>query len=179
MVMGIPGPQNARGKILTNLFPSPGRYKELTILGISDYHGQLIPLSETADTVGPSFAIGGAAYLKPWFHANAAEAPNGPNPGPALPLPVGGEAVTVSPADRSSTTMAGAVSDQRVSRYSPGMITRMKPMTMPIDARRPARISVVEVHAAASQKTGDPMKVIRGKYKESWQGSFFAPFLDP
>ncbi|MGH2650354.1 MAG: bifunctional metallophosphatase/5'-nucleotidase, partial [Actinomycetota bacterium] len=45
------------------------------ILDISDYHGQLIPLSEAADTVGPSFGIGGAAFLKPWFDAYRAENP--------------------------------------------------------------------------------------------------------
>jgi 2',3'-cyclic-nucleotide 2'-phosphodiesterase (5'-nucleotidase family)/predicted AlkP superfamily phosphohydrolase/phosphomutase len=72
-LMGIPGPQNARGKILYQLVQSPGRYKEITVLDISDYHGQLIPLSETADNlttagaVNPPFAIGGAAFLKPWF----------------------------------------------------------------------------------------------------------------
>src|SRR5919204_4778141 len=77
LLMGIPGPQNARGKILYQLFTSPGRLKEVTILDISDYHGQLIPLSETADTVGPSFAIGGSAVLKPWFHWYRGEAPNG------------------------------------------------------------------------------------------------------
>lgn len=76
-LMGIPGPQNARGKILYNLFPNPGQMKEITILDISDYHGQLIPLSEASDTVGPTFAIGGAAFLKPWFDAYRAEAPNG------------------------------------------------------------------------------------------------------
>src|SRR5262249_9739734 len=76
-LMNIPGPQNARGKILTNLVPTPGKYKELTILDISDYHGQLIPLSEAADTVGPAFSIGGAAFLKPWFDLYRAEAPNG------------------------------------------------------------------------------------------------------
>lgn len=72
-LMNIPGPQSARGKILYQLFPSPGRYKEATILQISDWHGQLIPLSEAADNVtgtgavNPTFTIGGAAFLKPWF----------------------------------------------------------------------------------------------------------------
>ena len=74
---GYAGPQNARGKILYQLFPNPGQLKEVTILDISDYHGQLIPLSEAADTVGPSFGIGGAAFLKPWFDVYRAEAPNG------------------------------------------------------------------------------------------------------
>ncbi len=76
-LMGFPGPMNANGKILYNLFPNPGQLKEITILDISDYHGQLPPLSEAADTVGPTFAIGGAAFLKPWFDIYRAEAPGG------------------------------------------------------------------------------------------------------
>src|SRR5258706_3998551 len=64
-LLGIPGPQNARGRILTNLVPKPGQYKEVTILDISDYHGQLIPLSEAADTVCPSFGISGHALPSP------------------------------------------------------------------------------------------------------------------
>ena len=50
-LMGFPGPQNAFGKILYGLFTTPGQLKEATILQISDYHGQLVPLSEAADTV--------------------------------------------------------------------------------------------------------------------------------
>jgi 2',3'-cyclic-nucleotide 2'-phosphodiesterase (5'-nucleotidase family) len=82
-LMGIPGPQNASGKILTRLTQSPGKYKEVTILDISDYHGQLIPLSEAADNVAgagaanPTFGIGGSAFLKPWFDRYRAEARNG------------------------------------------------------------------------------------------------------
>jgi len=76
-LMGIPGPQNARGRILYNLTPTPGQYKEITILDISDYHGQLVPLTEAADTLGPTFTIGGSAFLKPWFDLYRSEAPNG------------------------------------------------------------------------------------------------------
>ncbi len=82
-LMGIPGTQNARGRILTELFPQPGRWKTATILDISDYHGQLVPLAETADNVGgsgasnPSFAIGGSAFLDTWFDLYRSEAPNG------------------------------------------------------------------------------------------------------
>jgi 2',3'-cyclic-nucleotide 2'-phosphodiesterase (5'-nucleotidase family) len=82
-LLDIPGPQNARGKILYNLFEGPGRFKEATILDISDYHGQLVPLAEAADNVtgtgasNPSFGIGGAAFLKPWFDAYRAEAKGG------------------------------------------------------------------------------------------------------
>ncbi|HKY55920.1 MAG TPA: 5'-nucleotidase C-terminal domain-containing protein, partial [Anaerolineales bacterium] len=82
-LMGIPGPQNARGRILYNLVPNSSRYKEITILDISDYHGQLVPLTEAADNVSgtgaanPVFPIGGSAFLKPWFDLYRAEAPNG------------------------------------------------------------------------------------------------------
>jgi hypothetical protein len=76
-LLNFPGPLNARGKILYNLLPSPGQYKEATILYITDFHGQLTPLSQTADTLGPSFGIGGAAYLKPWFDVYRAEAKDG------------------------------------------------------------------------------------------------------
>ena len=57
--------------------------KEATILQISDYHGQLVPLSERADSVrgggadNPTFAIGGSAFLKPWFDLYRAEARDG------------------------------------------------------------------------------------------------------
>jgi 2',3'-cyclic-nucleotide 2'-phosphodiesterase (5'-nucleotidase family) len=73
-LLNSPGPINARGKILYDLCPSPGLYKEATLLHISDFHGQLTPLGQTADTLGPSFGIGGAAYLKPWFDLYRAEA---------------------------------------------------------------------------------------------------------
>ena len=83
-LLGVPGPQNARGSILLKLTTTPS-FKVVTILDISDYHGQLIPLAETADNVAgtgavnPSFSIGGAAFLKPYFdrYRTIAESPNG------------------------------------------------------------------------------------------------------
>jgi 2',3'-cyclic-nucleotide 2'-phosphodiesterase (5'-nucleotidase family)/predicted AlkP superfamily phosphohydrolase/phosphomutase len=78
-LMGIPGPQNAQGKILTNLTERPGQYKQIAILDISDWHAQLIPLAEAADNVtgagaaNPTFAIAGAAFLKPWFDVYRAQ----------------------------------------------------------------------------------------------------------
>ena len=91
MLLGFPGPANARGRILYNLFPAPGQYKEATILYITDFHGQLTPLSQTSDTVGPSYGIGGAAYLKPWFDWYRGEAKDG-----VITLS-GGDAVGASP----------------------------------------------------------------------------------
>ena len=84
MLMDIPGPQNARGKILYDLTTGQGRFKELTVLQISDYHGQLVPLAEAADNLSLtpplaniSYSIGGSAFLKPWFDWYRAEAREG------------------------------------------------------------------------------------------------------
>ena len=82
-LMNIPGPQNASGRILYGLTKGSGKYKEITILDISDYHGQLVPLTEAADNlsgggaVNPVFTIGGSAFLKPWFDVYRAEANDG------------------------------------------------------------------------------------------------------
>ncbi len=95
-LMGIPGPANARGRILYNILPAPGPYREATILYITDFHGQLTPLSQTPDnlsgtgTANPSFGIGGAAFLKPWLDLYRAEA--------------GGNTITLSGGDSVGAT---------------------------------------------------------------------------
>ncbi len=49
---GHPGPaERARQDPVRPDPDGPGSYKEVTILDISDYHGQLVPLSEAADNV--------------------------------------------------------------------------------------------------------------------------------
>ncbi len=79
-LLGIPGPQQARGRILYDALAGGDRLREATILNVSDFHGQLVPLSAAADSFeeegaeSPSFAVGGAAFLKPWFDAYRAEA---------------------------------------------------------------------------------------------------------
>jgi 2',3'-cyclic-nucleotide 2'-phosphodiesterase (5'-nucleotidase family)/predicted AlkP superfamily phosphohydrolase/phosphomutase len=80
-LMDIPEPQNASGRVLREIIKGGKRIYELQILDISDYHGQLVPLSEAADNVSsagaanPTFAIGGSAFLKPWFDEYRDEAP--------------------------------------------------------------------------------------------------------
>ena len=82
-VLGIPAPQNASGKIRYDIAEDARRLKEITILDISDYHGQLVPLTEAADnvtgtgTTNPLFTIGGSAFLKPWFDQYRREAKDG------------------------------------------------------------------------------------------------------
>ena len=82
-LLGIPGPQNARGRILYEVVEGGERLREVTILDVSDFHGQIVPLSAAADDLddegseNPTFGVGGAAYLKPWFDAFRAEATHG------------------------------------------------------------------------------------------------------
>jgi 2',3'-cyclic-nucleotide 2'-phosphodiesterase (5'-nucleotidase family) len=89
-LLRIPGPQNAFGRILYPLIQQSDRLAEATILQISDYHGQLIPLAEAADNVAgtgalnPTFSIGGAAFLKSWFDLYRNEAA-----GPTLTVAAG------------------------------------------------------------------------------------------
>jgi 2',3'-cyclic-nucleotide 2'-phosphodiesterase (5'-nucleotidase family) len=78
-LMGIPGPQSARGRILYPLLKGAQDLTEVTILDISDYHGQLVPLTDTADNLAApatnaAFPIGGSAFLKKWFETYEAEA---------------------------------------------------------------------------------------------------------
>jgi 2',3'-cyclic-nucleotide 2'-phosphodiesterase (5'-nucleotidase family)/predicted AlkP superfamily phosphohydrolase/phosphomutase len=72
-LLGIDRPQNSSGRILHEITTQPG-FKTIQILDISDYHGQLVPLSDTADNLAPAppainspYTIGGSAFLKPWF----------------------------------------------------------------------------------------------------------------
>jgi 2',3'-cyclic-nucleotide 2'-phosphodiesterase (5'-nucleotidase family) len=73
-LMNIPGPQNARGRILYDAVKGAENLTEVTILDISDWHAQLTPLAEASDTLGPTFGVAGAAFLKAWFDIYEAEA---------------------------------------------------------------------------------------------------------
>jgi 2',3'-cyclic-nucleotide 2'-phosphodiesterase (5'-nucleotidase family)/predicted AlkP superfamily phosphohydrolase/phosphomutase len=82
-LLGIPGPQNARGQILFDILADGDRLHEVMILTMGDLHGQPVPISVTADhfdaegTENPSFASGGAAYMKAWFDTYRQDAPDG------------------------------------------------------------------------------------------------------
>ena len=80
-MLGIPGPTNARGKILYKILERTRDLREITLLDISDWHAQIPPAAaEAADVVlnangtptgtalGPTFNIAGAAFLTTWFN---------------------------------------------------------------------------------------------------------------
>jgi 2',3'-cyclic-nucleotide 2'-phosphodiesterase (5'-nucleotidase family)/predicted AlkP superfamily phosphohydrolase/phosphomutase len=96
-LMDIPGPQNARGRILYDILEDADDLTEVTILDISDYHGQLIPLTEASDTVGPAFSIGGSAFLKKWFEIYEAEAALSGGRNPAVIEMAAGDSVGATP----------------------------------------------------------------------------------
>jgi 2',3'-cyclic-nucleotide 2'-phosphodiesterase (5'-nucleotidase family) len=72
-LLDVPGPYNASGSILYGLMVNGESLREITLLDISDFHGQLPPLSASADAfeeegaAGSSYDVGGVAYLAPWF----------------------------------------------------------------------------------------------------------------
>ena len=96
-LLGVPGPYNASGSILLNLLANGATLNELTLLDISDFHGQLPPLSAAADAIdaegaeNASFDVGGVAFLAPWFDRFRAEAG-----GDVLPV-TSGDAVGATP----------------------------------------------------------------------------------
>lgn len=90
-LMDILGPYNASGSIVLDAIAGGDTLHEWTILDISDFHGQLPSLSAAADTIGPSFDVGGVAYLAPWFQRYRDNAS-----GPVL-LVTAGDAVGATP----------------------------------------------------------------------------------
>jgi len=50
-LLNIPGPTSARGKILYDALANGAALREVTILDISDFHGQLIPLPANTDSL--------------------------------------------------------------------------------------------------------------------------------
>lgn len=70
--LGLPAPANASGQVRYDLFVGDG-YTEVTLLNISDFHGQLEPLTESVD--GLQQAIGGLGFIDTLFDQAAAEAP--------------------------------------------------------------------------------------------------------
>lgn len=102
-LMDIPGPQNARGRILYDAVKGTDQLREVTILDVSDFHGQLIPLTEASDNlaaplVNPTFSIGGSAFLKKYFELYEAEAAlSGKNAsGPVIEM-MAGDSVGATP----------------------------------------------------------------------------------
>lgn len=82
-LLDIPGPRQARGEILLDILANGENLRQVTILDVSDFHGQIVPLFASADdledeeAINSSFPVGGAQALKAWFDSYRALAPDG------------------------------------------------------------------------------------------------------
>lgn len=97
-LLGVPGPYNASGNILISALLNGDTLRQVTILDISDFHGQLPPLTATADNidaeeaVNAAIPVGGIAALDAWFERYRAEAT-----GPVLLVTAGDEVGATPP----------------------------------------------------------------------------------
>ncbi len=90
-ILGIPEPQHSQGRVLLDILKGGDRYKPISIVGLTDFHGQLDPSTLPFDGINTS--VGGASYLGTMFDEELASLP-----GPGLIL-AAGDNVGASPAN--------------------------------------------------------------------------------
>ena len=81
-LLGVAEPQQAQGRVLLDVLKGGDSYKPLSIVGLTDFHGQLDPTSLSYDGVNAS--VGGAPFLATLFDEEFASLP-----GPGLLLAAG------------------------------------------------------------------------------------------
>lgn len=90
-ILGIPEPQYSQGRVLLNVVKGASSYKPISIVGLTDFHGQLDQTTLPID--GQNVPVGGAASLATMFDEEFANLP-----GPGLLL-ASGDNVGASPAN--------------------------------------------------------------------------------
>jgi 2',3'-cyclic-nucleotide 2'-phosphodiesterase (5'-nucleotidase family) len=90
-ILGIPEPQHSQGRVLLDVVKGGPSYKPVSIIGLTDFHGQLDPTTLPFD--GVNSPVGGAANLATMFDEEFANLP-----GPGLLL-ASGDNVGASPAN--------------------------------------------------------------------------------
>jgi 2',3'-cyclic-nucleotide 2'-phosphodiesterase (5'-nucleotidase family) len=90
-ILGVPEPQMSEGKVLLSVVKGAPSYKPISIVGLTDFHGQLDPSTLAFDGINTS--VGGASYLATMFDEEFANLP-----GPGLLL-TSGDNVGASPAN--------------------------------------------------------------------------------
>jgi 2',3'-cyclic-nucleotide 2'-phosphodiesterase (5'-nucleotidase family)/predicted AlkP superfamily phosphohydrolase/phosphomutase len=88
-MLGVPVPQQSQGRVLLEILSKGDRYTPLSVIGLTDFHGQLD--SSTLPMDGLNIAVGGASQLATMFDEEAASLP-----GPSLLL-ASGDNVGASP----------------------------------------------------------------------------------
>jgi 2',3'-cyclic-nucleotide 2'-phosphodiesterase (5'-nucleotidase family) len=90
-LLGVPEPQQSQGRVLTEIVQGGRSITPVSIVGLTDFHGQLDPSSLPFD--GRNTPVGGASYLATMFDEELASLP-----GPGLIL-ASGDNVGASPAN--------------------------------------------------------------------------------
>jgi 2',3'-cyclic-nucleotide 2'-phosphodiesterase (5'-nucleotidase family) len=90
-ILGIPEPQQSQGRVLLDVLKGSSSIKPVSIVGLTDFHGQLDPSTLRFDGINTS--VGGASYLATMFDEEFANLP-----GPGLLL-ASGDNVGASPAN--------------------------------------------------------------------------------
>ena len=73
-ILGIPEPQHSQGRVLLDVLKGGPSYKPISIIGLTDFHGQL-EASSTLTFDGKNTLTGGAAQLATMFDQEAAYLP--------------------------------------------------------------------------------------------------------
>lgn len=87
--LGVPEPQQSEGRVLLDVLKGTKGVKPLTIIGLTDFHGQISPGTMVQD--GLNVSVGGSAFLATMFDQDFAALP-----GPGLLL-ASGDNVGASP----------------------------------------------------------------------------------
>lgn len=90
-LLGVPTPQHSQGRVLREAIKGGPSIKPVSIVGLTDFHGQLEPTTVSMD--GRNVTVGGAAQLATMFDEELADLP-----GPGLLL-ASGDNVGASPAN--------------------------------------------------------------------------------
>jgi 2',3'-cyclic-nucleotide 2'-phosphodiesterase (5'-nucleotidase family) len=100
-ILGVPEPQMSQGRVLLDILKGGPSYKPISIVGLTDFHGQLE--STTVSMDGKNIPVGGAAYLATMFDQEFAALPK-----PGLLL-ASGDNVGASPANSGLLEDAPAI----------------------------------------------------------------------
>jgi len=74
-MLGIPEPQHSQGRVLLDVVKGGLSYKPVSVVALTDFHGQLSPTARSYD--GLNVSVGGAPYLATMFDEEIADLPQG------------------------------------------------------------------------------------------------------
>ena len=72
-MLGVPVPQHSQGRVLLEALKKGDRYTPISVIGLTDFHGQLDPTTTLMD--GRNVPVGGASQLATMFDEEAAALP--------------------------------------------------------------------------------------------------------